>query len=377
MSATFKVQKTGNFTVISNYHLQDKSLSLKAKGLLTLMLSLDDLWKYSVRGLAGTSKDSVQSVTSGLRELEEHGYVERRQILSGGQFAGVQYLIYEIPPQEIDAYLEKTKETLLGGGCSKSEHPQIPASERVSQIRTLPQKSKAAQKPANASNTNGYSDSDEQDENSGVIGFPVTENPYTVEGVSGFPVTENPYTDNPYTENPSPIPYKKLNKIKYTSTDSLSINQSSTSTEEAAQPQMDGLMDTAEEEVYQQLADQVELEDWIAMEGHEEEMRETVRLAAEVIASSSYVPYYRINGANIPAKSVAARFRSLTGEQLVYTVNAFSNTTTRIRNPRAYMIAALYNAATTANLDMAARVSSDLAEEHQAATHQSEQGRGR
>ena len=67
---------------MSNHHLRDKSLSLKAKGLLSLMLSLPEEWDYTTKGLARICKDGVDSICAGVRELEEHGYNIRRNGVS-------------------------------------------------------------------------------------------------------------------------------------------------------------------------------------------------------------------------------------------------------------------------------------------------------
>ena len=72
----FRIEKTRDYTVMSNHHLRDKSLSLKAKGLLSLMLSLPEEWDYTTKGLARICKDGVDSICAGVRELEEHGYEE-------------------------------------------------------------------------------------------------------------------------------------------------------------------------------------------------------------------------------------------------------------------------------------------------------------
>ena len=98
---TFRVHKTGNFTVMSNYHFKEKKMSLKAKGLLSLMLSLPDDWNYSVSGLVTLSKDGKDSVMSALSELEKFGYLARERVVNDkGQFAGVEYNIFEEPQPE-------------------------------------------------------------------------------------------------------------------------------------------------------------------------------------------------------------------------------------------------------------------------------------
>jgi hypothetical protein len=94
----FKVEKTRDYTVLSNYHFKEKKMSLKAKGLLSLMLSLPDTWDYSIAGLVSLSKDGKDSVMNALAELEKFGYLTRlRTTNSKGQFSGVEYNIYEHP----------------------------------------------------------------------------------------------------------------------------------------------------------------------------------------------------------------------------------------------------------------------------------------
>ena len=96
--AVFRIEKTRDYTVMSNYHLRDMSLSLKAKGLLSLMLSLPENWDYTMKGLARICKDGIDSIGGGIRELEEHGYLTRTRVRSAnGQLGGVEYTILEQP----------------------------------------------------------------------------------------------------------------------------------------------------------------------------------------------------------------------------------------------------------------------------------------
>ena len=96
--AVFRVEKNANYTTMCNYHLRDRNLSLKAKGLLSLFLSLPDEWHYSTRGVAAICKEGVDSVNSTLRELEEYGYLTRSQKrLENGRMGEIEYVIYEMP----------------------------------------------------------------------------------------------------------------------------------------------------------------------------------------------------------------------------------------------------------------------------------------
>ena len=99
----FRVEKSSNYTVISNYHLRDKNLSLRTIGLLSLILSLPDTWDYSQAGLAAICKDGEDSIRSGLKELEKYGYLEReRERDESGRMRGIIYHIYEIPKNKRD-----------------------------------------------------------------------------------------------------------------------------------------------------------------------------------------------------------------------------------------------------------------------------------
>lgn len=96
--AVFRIERTKNYTVMSNYHLRDKALSLKSKGLLSMMLSLPEDWNYTTRGLAKICKEGVDAIGGALRELEKAGYIVRRQLRGpGGRISDTEYTIYEKP----------------------------------------------------------------------------------------------------------------------------------------------------------------------------------------------------------------------------------------------------------------------------------------
>ena len=96
--AVFRVQKTQNYTIMSNYHLNDKELSLKAKGLLSLMLSLPDNWDYTTRGLAAICKEGVDGIRATVRELEDAGYIIRCRVRDkSGLMHGMEYTVFEQP----------------------------------------------------------------------------------------------------------------------------------------------------------------------------------------------------------------------------------------------------------------------------------------
>ena len=107
--AVYRVERTRDYTVMSNYHLKDTSLSLKSKGLLSLMLSLPDDWNFNMRGLSSICKEGLEAIGSALKELERSGYMVRNQLRgANGRITDTEYIIYERPqtpepPAENDA----------------------------------------------------------------------------------------------------------------------------------------------------------------------------------------------------------------------------------------------------------------------------------
>ena len=96
--AVFRIERTRDYTVMSNHHLRNEKLSLKAKGLLSMMLSLPDDWNYTTRGLAKICKEGVDAIGNALRELETAGYIVRHQLRDRqGRISDTEYVIYEQP----------------------------------------------------------------------------------------------------------------------------------------------------------------------------------------------------------------------------------------------------------------------------------------
>ena len=102
--AIFRVEKTTNYTVMSNHHLRDKSLSLKAKGLLSQILSLPEEWDYTLQGLACINRERLDAIRQAVHELERAGYIVRtRERDSQGRLCGAEYSIYEQPQPPSDS----------------------------------------------------------------------------------------------------------------------------------------------------------------------------------------------------------------------------------------------------------------------------------
>ena len=115
--AVFRIERTRDYTVMSNHHLRNANLSLKAKGLLSMMLSLPEDWNYTTRGLAKICKEGVDAIGAALRELEAAGYIVRHKMRDRqGRISDTEYVIYEQPqlrkpdtdsPDTENPYLDK------------------------------------------------------------------------------------------------------------------------------------------------------------------------------------------------------------------------------------------------------------------------------
>ena len=147
-----RVEKTSNYTIMSNHHLRDKSLSLKAKGLMSLMLSLPDDWDYSVAGLVAILSEGETAVRGAIKELVNNGYLVRERVYENGRIIDWDYTLYETPTdvglpvenqqvenQEQDFSTQINKDITniknnkkgTGAGASSKKHPRNFSKEKL------------------------------------------------------------------------------------------------------------------------------------------------------------------------------------------------------------------------------------------------------
>ena len=162
--AVFRIEKTRDYTVMANHHLRNTKLSLKAKGLLSLMLSLPEDWDYTTKGLAKICKDGVDSICSTVNELEEHGYVIRERIRNAkGQLTDIQYTI-----------LEQPKPTQLGQEKQKQENPVLDSPVLGTPKQEEPEQGNPAQLNTKKSSNQGLN----TDLSNTEVSNPIRSNPY-------------------------------------------------------------------------------------------------------------------------------------------------------------------------------------------------------
>ena len=144
--AVFRIERTRDYTVMSNHHLRDKALSLKSKGLLSMMLSLPEDWNYTTRGLAKICKEGVDAIGGALRELESAGYIVRHQMRDRqGRISDTEYVIYEQPqpkapdtPQPDTALPDTENPYLDGPDTEKPAELNIEKSKTQKQTTDVP-----------------------------------------------------------------------------------------------------------------------------------------------------------------------------------------------------------------------------------------------
>ena len=162
--AVFRIEKTRDYTVMANHHLRNTKLSLKAKGLLSLMLSLPEDWDYTTKGLAKICKDGVDSICSTVNELEEHGYVIRERIRNAkGQLTDIQYII-----------LEQPKPPQPGQGKPKQENPVLDSPVLGTPKQEEPEQGNPAQLNTKKSSNQGLN----TDLSNTEVSNPIRSNPY-------------------------------------------------------------------------------------------------------------------------------------------------------------------------------------------------------
>ena len=335
--AVIRVSKTKGFSVMSNYHLRDKNLSLKAKGLLSMMLSLPDGWHYTIRGLASICKEGVESISSGIRELEKCGYVRRHQPNIDGKFQEIEYVIYEMPQNEAASISEnKTpcKESSEKETVPEASGSQVPGQDTFSpDISSLhPDAEKAFPCPA--------------DTGTAYPKTPHTEIPY-----AGNPYTDRPTPENPSTENPDALYNTERSSTERSNTGFInypSINpEGMDRAEEDLLRQLGAQKATGEYETYCAIIKENISFDILCLDhpGEREMLEGIVELLAETVCSKS--AYIHIAGQELPREVVRSRFLKLDKSHIEYILTSFSKNTVKVRNMKAYLLASLNNAPVT------------------------------
>lgn len=213
--AVIRVNNTKGFTVMSNYHFQDKEISLKAKGLLGLMLSLPSNWDYSVNGLVAIVKENKAAVQTALKELEEHKYLKRTRVQDEtGRFDYI-YDIYEKPYDKLPCTENQ---------CTDIQCTEVQCTENQPQINT--NKQSTNKQNTKELNTNEYKEKNIKKESVNSVIYSYTENKDLQDALHGFVEMRNK-ARKPLTVRAMKLSLNKLNELALDDVTKIAIvNQS-------------------------------------------------------------------------------------------------------------------------------------------------------
>jgi hypothetical protein len=287
---------------MSNHHLRNADLSLKAKGLLSQMLSLPEDWDYTLQGLSYINREKIDAIRTAVWELEKAGYIVRRQVRDEkGKMAAIEYIIYEQPR----------------GGQEPSPAPP-------------------PDKPSSDSPT---------------LDNPTLENPTSENPTSENPTSENPTSDFPTSGNPTQLNKDIQNKEKL-NTD-LSITESNPIRSPRGAAQMSAV------DAYREVI-RANIEYPFLTERHDPSaVDEIVDLMLETVCTARKT--IRVAGDDYPAELVKAKLLRLKGDHIDYVFDCMRATATEIRNIKKYLLAALFNAPSTIDSYYTALVAHDMA----------------
>jgi len=297
----FRVEKTKDYTVMSNHHLRDKNLSLKGKGMLSLMLSLPDDWDYTLTGLAYICKDGVSSIRTTVAELEQYGYLSRRRLRNEkGQLGDTEYIIHEKPQKR-----EK--------GVDSVENP-------------VDKSPPECEKP--------------------ICGNPTLDNLTLEKPALEYPTLENGTQLNTNQHNTDSKSTKKIN------TDVVNTYQSIT----RGEPPIDEIdkFNRYREVIYKNIE-----YDILCERCDREKLDEIVEIMLDHICGKS--DSVRIGKTEFPAEVVKSRLLKLDSSHIEYVMDCVKQNTTKVKNIKSYMLTTLYNAPATINHFYTTLVNHDMA----------------
>ena len=301
--AVFRVERNKGYTVMSNHHLRNKELSLKAKGLLSQMLSLPEDWDYTLKGLSLINREKIDAIREAIKELERAGYIVRsRERDEKGRLRGADYVIFEQP---------------------QPPTPDLPTLEN-----------------------------------------PTLDNPMQEKPTLEKPTLENPTQLNKDIQR-TDLPKKEKSNTDLSSTHSIPILSPNPSPcrEAAAPPERKGTGAKSQSavEIYREIIkDNIEYEHLCQYaKGIDRDMLdEIVDLLVETVCSARTT--IRIAGDDYPAELVKSKLMKLNSSHMEFVFDCISKNTTEIRNIKKYLLAVLFNAPSTINGYYTALVAHDM-----------------
>ena len=334
--AVFRIERTRNYTVMSNRHLRDMSLSLRAKGLLSQMLSLPEDWDYTLAGLARINAEGKDAIRAAIRELEGAGYIVRRRARDArGCLRGTEYVIFEQPQP-----------------CDESAEDNNNAEENTEDD---------TQETATAAADGVFFSP------SPTLAEPALEEP-TLEK----PTLEKPTLGNPTQLNKDSTKYgenkiltsRSIDSILFPSLPPQAAEKAETCPREAkgreTRRERKATVCVQELDAWREvIREQIDYDNLLKDRPFDAgQVDELVELVVETVCSRKET--LRVRGESLPQAVVKSRLLKLDGGHIRFVLDCLRENTTKVRNIRQYLLATLYNAPFTVESHYAAQVSHDL-----------------
>ena len=313
--AVFRVERNTGYTVMSNHHLRNKELSLKAKGLLSQMLSLPEDWDYTLAGLSHINREKIDAIREAVKELEKAGYIVRsRERDEKGRLRGADYVIYEQPqPREPEAATSGGQPPILDLPTLENPTLDNPTLEKPTQEK------------------------------------PTLENPTQLNkdiSRTDLPKKEKSNTDLSSTHS---IPIHSLNPLPY---DGDAAEPPERKRKEAA---AQSAFDVYEEIIKDNISYDILIQDRSL---DKDRLDEIVALMLETVCTARKT--IRIAGDDYPAELVKSKFMKLNSSHVEFVLDCMRENTTKIRNIKQYLKAVLFNAPSTIDSYYTALVNHDF-----------------
>ena len=296
--AVFRVEKNRGYTVMSNHHLRNKDLSLKAKGLLSQMLSLPEDWDFTLKGLSLINREQIDAIRAAVRELEQAGYIVRsRERDSQGRLRGADYIIYEQPQPVSDL-------PTLENPTLDNPTQEKPTQEKPTQLN----KDRSSKEKS---------------------------------------ITDGSNTDSIPIHSPNPLPFGG---------DAARANGNASAAEERKRKERNDAYRVYEEIIKDNIDYDILLQD---KRIDKDRLNEIVDLILETVCTAR--KQIRIAGDDYPAELVKAKFMKLNSSHIEFVLDCMQENTTKIRNIKQYLKAVLFNAPSTIDSYYTALVAHDMA----------------
>ncbi|NCE66193.1 helix-turn-helix domain-containing protein [Pseudoflavonifractor sp. 524-17] len=339
--AVFRVERTQNYTVMSNYHLRDKTLSLKAKGLLSLMLSLPENWDYTLAGLARISLEGKDAIRAAVVELEKAGYIHRSQTTDKtGKFSSNEYIIREYPanqtpPTEGPSAAQPSPEN------PTTEHPSTGSTqtENPTQIKKDPVKKE--KKIMNSVSTDS---------------FPFPSSPPVVVASSASPASPQAAK---LTRCAAPPLSTETAALGFCGDPKMPAAAQPPEAKGRKRNRSSGMSQQAMNAYRELIRENICYDDFVQERPDDAgQLDEMVELMVEAVCSKKQS--LRVAGNDFPQAVVKSRLLKLDDQHIRFVFDCLRENTTQVRNMKQYLLTVLYNAPVTMENHYAAQVNHDL-----------------